>query len=244
MTNEQLAAAVAAGDRRAASLLVTRNRGIVAIAARRLACFCHHLKFEDLMQEGLIGLLKAAAKFDPSRGTAFTTYAHWWIFACMMRALTDTEHTIRSSKRVHELMLAMRSGKDVTDDPTYSAYHHEAVQALIRPALSLDASVFYDDGAAVTFLDLRASDAPTPDQLVEKVTVDQRMRATVSDALRQLPPREREVLQLRWFADPPLTLQEVGDRWGICRERVRQIELRAKNKVAEIVPESARQLFR
>jgi len=220
--------------------LVTSNAGLVrAIAARYVG---RGLEWDDLVQEGTIGLMRAAEKFEPERGFRFSTYAHWWIRQGIQRAIADHGRTVRLPVHLNEQLmrlrrcaarLAQRLGREATREELAEAcgVPLEKVRELLlraRGALSLDAPVSRD--GETTWMDLLpgegAADPAAPSE-------QQELQRLLEEAISNLPPREKAVLRLRFgIGTAPLpTLQEIGKVLGVTRERVRQIEVKALQRL-------------
>jgi RNA polymerase sigma-32 factor len=236
-----------ANDPDAARQLIEANlRYVVAIA---LSYRRYGVRLADLISEGNVGLMIALRKFDPSRGTRFVTYAAHWIRAYVLdhvirawsivgvgagplrskvffrlrrekaKILASTSDAIEANER-----LAERFGT-TTDKIALLAHRLEARD------VSLDAKVF-DDGAS-TVLDTLPGQGPTQE---EEFFVHERssaVHARVREAVQKLDPRERFIVEVRMMADGPeeLSLAEIGRRLGVSRERARQLEARAKQKL-------------
>lgn len=174
--------------------LVTDNlRFVVWVAADYLNC---GLPLEDLIAEGNVGLVKAAHRFDASRGVKFCSYAVHWVRQAIREALTDTVSTVRLPAN--------------------------QVQAGMRLFISsLDCPAFDYEPEGATFLDYLPDSGPLPDEVAE----DHEFSEIVRDRLDRLPEKEANVIE-QWFGiggDAPMTLEQIGDRMGVTRERVRQI---------------------
>lgn len=218
--------------------LIASNQGLVAMSAQRL--MNRGLSFDDLMQEGNLGLVVAMGKFEASRGFRFSTYARWWIRQSMQRAIDNQSRTVRLP--VHRAALAKSLGKyqrELTAQygrPPTSAELSDAANVTIEAVeetldaaapLSLDAPK-YNDARAPMHEVLAAEGASPDEQLSSRQDVD-----TAQSLLRDLAPRERTIIELRYgFGESnELTYREIGERLSLSRERIRQIELGALRKL-------------
>jgi RNA polymerase primary sigma factor len=238
----ELAKRVERGDLEAKELMVQSNLRLVVSIAKNYRN--QGLPFLDLIQEGTLGLIRAVEKFDWRRGFKFSTYATWWIRQAVARALADKARTIRVPvhvvERMHRLGRAERQlwaelGREPTIEEVATAAampvsQVREVREAARTSTSLDAPIGDTDDA--TFGDFVAGDDPLPDEIVEESL---RSKA-LADALLSLPDRHRRVLVLRYGLDDaePRTLEDIGRRLGLTRERVRQIEVDALRRLASL----------
>lgn len=232
---------VAAGERARAQLINSNLRLVVSIARRYQG---HGLSLLDLIQEGSLGLMRAVDKFDPSRGLKFSTYATYWIRQSVGRAIADQGRTVRLPVHLGERLSRLaRVRQQLTQrldrEPTPEEVAVElgltpdqvtrAEQAALVPA-SLD-EAHTDDGTGSLAEIIADPLQPTP---LEEVAHGL-LRDDLSEALSHLTARERNILGLRYGLDgeTALTLEQIGQRLGLTRERVRQLESEALKKLRD-----------
>ena len=231
---------IRAGDGEALKRLVESNLRFVVAYAKRYRGL--GLPFLDLIHEGNLGLIEAARRFDPERNVRFITYAVWWVRQAMLLALSEQSHALRLPQKVAGQVARVQSvrerlGAELEREPTageiaravdLSEEEVAAVDRLSASDISLSAAIG-DDGDLELEDALEQSTIPPVEVELMRATLVERMRHMVSG----LDEKERLVLGLRYGlnGDEPRTLQEIGKRMGVTRERVRQIESRAKEKL-------------
>jgi len=225
-------------------------RLVIAMSVR----FRHYgLPISDLIQEGHVGLLQAAARFDPKRDVRFSTYATWWIRAAIQDFILRNWSIVRGGTSSAQKALFFnlrrlraRLSTDASSAASATIFDQIANALGVRradvelmdarfssPDLSLNAAVSEADPAAASAqrLDLLADEGPLPDELVEDAIDADRRIHWLEEALKSLNPRELAILQYRRLAEEAATLESLGVRFGISKERVRQIEGRALEKL-------------
>jgi RNA polymerase primary sigma factor len=240
----ELAAKIKKGDKKARELMIKANLRLVVKIARDYEGI--GLPLLDLISEGNIGLMKAVERFDPSKGGKLSTYGSWWIKQSIKRALANQSKTIRlpvhlvdkiSKMRRTAMRLQEELGREPTDDELGGELGITASRvaqmrmAAIRPA-SLDAPIGDEDSNNFAEV-VQDEAADTPYEQLEEKTVTRMLQEMV----KTLDPREATILRARFGLDggPERKLEEVGEKFGVTRERVRQIQNIALKKLRKMI---------
>ncbi len=207
------------------------------------------LPFADLIQEGNIGVMEAASRFDPERNVRFSTYATWWIVAAIQNYILRNSSIVRAAttpkqRRLFFNLRRIRARHAVGFDGTLSTDERERIADkldvrvddvqrmeahLSRPDRSLSIAVGLDE--STTQQDLLADTAPTPEDVVAEEIGKKARKAWVDRAMARLTPRERRIIACRFLTERRITLAEIGREMGVSKERIRQIESRALEKM-------------
>jgi RNA polymerase primary sigma factor len=239
-----LAARIKKGDKRAREQMIKANLRLVVKIAHDYEGL--GLPLLDLINEGNIGLMKAVERFDPAKGGKLSTYGSWWIKQSIKRALANQSKTIRlpvhlvdkiSKMRRTAMKLQEEFGREPTDEELGEELGISAARvaqlrtAAIRPA-SLDAPIGDDDSNNFAEV-VQDENADTPYEQLEEKTVNKMLH----EMIKTLDPREATILRYRFGLDggTEKTLEEVGEKFGVTRERVRQIQNIALNKLRKMI---------
>jgi RNA polymerase sigma-32 factor len=195
------------------------------------------LPTEDIVQEGNIGLLKAAARFDPERGCRLVTYAAYWIRAEIRDYVVRAYRIVRlgASKSERRALRHYRKTRerDVQALSEASGLSEARVEMLLPVLMARDVSLDAPEPSGSLPIDRMPHPTANPEEDALQRQERRTLEAALKVAVSELSPRERHIVKARWLTHDPLTLEEVGKHFGISKERVRQLEERAKKRMRE-----------
>ena len=247
LTNEQIVEQFQIGNQNALAALVEKNQGLVR--SRASYFFRSHgndLDLEDLVQSGMLGMIRAAEKFDLSLGYKFTTYAYKWIDKAIRKAINKEGHTIRIPAgkylKLNKLKQILKANPEASDEELYRILEKEGIDKKQADDLflinrnqvnstSLNINPDSEDSTGDELMDM-VGDESTP---VDMLILEKDMENFLLKALDQLTDREKRVIIFRYGLDneKPKTLEEIGKIYDLSRERIRQIENQALGKLKE-----------
>lgn len=245
-----LAKRVVAGDEFARKRMIESNLRFVVNVAKKYQN--QGLPLIDLINEGNIGLMTALEKFDPDKGYHFISYAVWWIRQSVMKAINEKSRAVRLPlNRTNELLQIQKAQRSLmsdysTEDPTtedigaltgFDAEHVNSLLSISRELVSLDAPVF-NDGSNSSIGDFIEDDSRSPEDALMEVA----LKEDINTVLATLSDKEREILELRFglVGKSPMSLKEIGEIFNLTKERIRQIEKKAIERLR--VPQKSQML--
>ena len=247
LTNEQIVEQFQIGNQNALAALVEKNQGLVR--SRASYFFRSHgndLDLEDLVQSGMLGMIRAAEKFDLSLGYKFTTYAYKWIDKAIRKAINKEGHTIRIPAgkylKLNKLKQILKANPEASDEELYRILENEGIDKKQADDLflinrnqvnstSLNINLDSEDSTGDELMDM-VGDESTP---VDMLILEKDMENFLLKALDQLTDREKQIIIYRYGLDneKPKTLEDIGKIYDLSRERIRQIENQALGKLKE-----------
>jgi RNA polymerase sigma-32 factor len=235
------------GDQECARRLITANLRFVVKTAFQYRKY--QMNMVDLIQEGNLGLMTAVQKFDPYRGYRLISYAVWWIKAYIQNFILRSWSLVKigTTGQQRKMLFGKRRNPNEFEDETEeltvlpAIASHSATELMqlntrtARRDFSLDSSL--DETARVAYVDLLRADEELQDDCLGREEAREIVRRRIEETVEDLSDRERYILENRILTDEPMTLQAIGDRFNVTRERTRQVESGLKKKLAKIIEE-------
>lgn len=247
LTNEEIVEQFQLGNQNALAALVDKNQGLVRSRASYFyRSHGNDLDLEDLVQSGMLGMIRAAEKFDLTLGYKFTTYAYKWIDKAIRKAINKEGHTIRIPAgkylKLNKLKQILKANPEASDEELYKILEKEGIDKKQADDLflinrnqvnstSLNINLDSEDSTGDELMDM-VGDESTP---VDMLILERDMENFLMQALDQLTDREKQIIIYRYGLDneKPRTLEEIGTIYDLSRERIRQIENQALGKLKE-----------
>ena len=247
LNNEEIVEQFQLGNQNALAALVEKNQGLVR--SRASYFFRSHgndLDLEDLVQSGMLGMIRAAEKFDLTLGYKFTTYAYKWIDKAIRKAINKEGHTIRIPAgkylKLNKLKQILKANPEASDEEIYRILENEGINKKQADDLflinrnqvnstSLNINLDSEDSTGDELMDMVGDDSTPVDMLI----LEKDMENFLMQALDQLTDREKQIIIYRYGLDneKPKTLEQIGAIYDLSRERIRQIENQALGKLKD-----------
>ncbi|NLY77554.1 MAG: RNA polymerase sigma factor RpoD/SigA [Tissierellia bacterium] len=250
ISNEELIAQYQkSGDLNIRNKIIINNIGLVYSAAKKKIKSYSCFTVEDLVQEGIIGMIKSIEKFDITKNTSFSTYAYYWICQQMDRAIMNNGYLIRLPAYIYEKLNTI-----LRIENNYLTQNEEIDLEILCSQTNITEQEYriinsyktryshFTSLNSVTNIDSDESYVelqdyiPCQDQSIEDIIISYDLQEQIKKILNSLTPKEREVLKLRYGlnGEEPLTLEAIGNKYNLTRERIRQIENKALNKIRKL----------
>lgn len=246
MSNEELIALYQKNkDLNLRNKIILNNIGLVYAAAKKKVKKNNSFTIEDLVQEGIIGMIKSIERFDISKNTSFSTYAYYWILQQMDRALMNNGHMIRLPAYLHEKLNTLSQIENsylshserldidiLCNEANITKQEYFLINSYktnFSHFISLNSVINVD--SEDNYVELQ--DYIPCDYSIENVVISHDLKVQITNILDLLTPKEKNILKLRYGlnGEEPLTLEAIGSRYNLTRERIRQIEKKALDKI-------------